>query len=152
MSVYVNRVEISEEEIGREMQYHPAPSRERAWQLAAQALVVRQLFLQQAAEDGLYAADEDDGTPGPAEEEAIDRLLNHNISIPDADEATCRRFYDMQSDSFIDKDSGRRLEFEQAHAQIRGYLHTKAMRAAIAEYIRALSLGAKIKGIELVNL
>ena len=152
MSVYVNRVEISEEEIGQEMQYHPTPSRERAWQLAAQSLVIRQLLLQQAAEDGYYTATDLTPQVSEAEEQAIDRLLAENIDIPEADEATCRRFYDSHRDSFRDEESGGRQEFEQAQPQIRDYLHTKAMRAAIAEYIRALSLNAKIKGIELVNL
>jgi len=152
MSVHVNKVEISEEDIGREMQYHPAPSQERAWQLAAQSLVIRQLLLQQAAEDGFYSDTIDNGEVSQAEEEAIDRLLEQNVTIPEADEETCRRFYDTRSDSFRDSESGERFSFDQAHDQIRNYLHTKAMRVAIAEYIRALSFGAKIKGIELVNL
>jgi hypothetical protein len=45
-----------------------------------------------------------------------------------------------------------RLAFEQACDRIRDYLHTKAMRMAVAEYLKALSYGAEIKGIELVNL
>ena len=78
MSVYVNEVEITEEDIGQEMQYHPAPSRERAWQLAAQSLVIRQLFLQQAAESGYL--DSVEGITGETEAEAaaIDRLLEDN--------------------------------------------------------------------------
>ena len=155
MSVFVNKVEISETAIGQEMQYHPAPSPERAWQLAAQSLVIRQLLLQKAAEDGICPAadsNENDVRGNPAEEEAIDRLLEENISMPEADEATCRRFYATHPDSFRDEESGRRLAFDQAHVQIRDYLHTRAMRMAIAEYIKALSYRAKIKGIELVNL
>lgn len=152
MSVFVNKVEISEEDIGREMQYHPAPSQERAWQLAAQSLVIRQLLLQQAAEAGFYSGTVNMGEVSQAEEEAIDRLLEENITIPEADEETCRRFYDTRSDSFRDSESGERFTFEQAHVQIRDYLHTKAMRVAIAEYIRSLSYSAEIKGIELVNL
>lgn len=152
MSVFVNKVEISESEIGKEMQYHPAPSRERAWQLAAQSLVIRQLFLQQAVESGYISPDEASTQGSPAEEEAIDRLLEENITVPEADEATCRRYYDSHPESFSEGDSGGRLAFDQAHVQIRDYLHTKAMRMAVAEYIKALSYQAEIKGIELVNL
>lgn len=36
-------------------------------------------------------------------------------------------------------------------AIIRDYLHTKAMRVAVAEYIKALSYDADIEGIELVG-
>jgi peptidyl-prolyl cis-trans isomerase C len=152
MSVYVNRVEISESDIGQEMQYHPAPSQERAWQLAAQSLVIRQLLLQQAEEDGYYTVEADAPKANPAEEEAIDRLLEENISVPEADEKTCRRFYDNHPESFLDDESGERLAFDQAQLQIRDYLYTKAMRMAVAEYIKALSYQAEIKGIELVNL
>ena len=152
MSVFVNRFEITESDIGREMQYHPAPSQERAWQLAAQSLVIRQLLLQRAAEDGFFMSADDAEHGGPAEEAAIDRLLEENITVPEADEDTCRRFYETHPDSFHGEESSERLAFDQVHSQIRDYLHTRAMRAAIAEYIRSLSHGARIKGIELVNL
>ena len=73
MSVFVNQVEITEAEVGREMQYHPAPTQERAWRLAAQSLVVRQLLLQQAANNGLF---QDADTLSQEEREAaiIDQL------------------------------------------------------------------------------
>ena len=152
MSVFVNKVEISESDIGQEMQYHPAPSQERAWQLAAQSLVIRQLLLQQAEQDGYYTAEADAPKANPAEEDAIDRLLEENISVPEADEETCRRFYRNHPDSFRDEETGERLSFEQAQIQIQDYLHTTEMRMAVAEYIRSLSYSAKIEGIELVNL
>ena len=141
MSIFVNKVEITEAEVGLEMQYHPAPTPERAKRQAAQSLVVRQLLLQQAANSGL--------NPGTQEEDLIDQLLQQEVTVPEADEATCQRFYDTHPGSFMDNESGKRLEFEQAHADIRNYLHTKAMRMAVAEYIKALSHSADIKGYEL---
>ena len=141
MSIFVNEVEITEAEVGQEMQYHPAPTQERAWQMAAQSLVVRQLLLQQAANSGLDIAE--------PEENLIDRLLQQDVTVPEADEATCQRFYDTHQDSFMDDESGNRLTFDQAQAPIRDYLHTKAMRMAVAEYIKALSYIADIKGYEL---
>jgi len=51
----------------------------------------------------------------------------------------------------MDKESGKRLTFVQAQAPIRDYLHTKGMRMAVAEYIKALSHDADIEGIELVG-
>ena len=148
MSILVNDVEIGEGEIGQEMQHHPAPNQEQAWYLAAQSLVVRQLLLQQAAEKGLYG-ETDTGTVGDQEEHIIDRLLETDVTVPEADEATCQRFYDGHPDSFMDDTSGKRESFVQAQAQIRGYLHTKAMRIAVAEYIKALSYKADIKGFTL---
>jgi len=150
MSIFVNRVEITEAEVGREMQYHPAPTQERAWRLAAQSLVVRQLLLQQAANNGLF---QDADAPSQEEREAaiIDQLLQRDVVVPEADESTCQRYYDNHPDSFLEKESGQRLAFDQAKAYIRDYLHTKAMRMAVAEYIKALSYDAEIEGIELVG-
>jgi len=141
MSIFVNKVEITEEEVGQEMQYHPAPTQQRAWQMAAQSLVVRQLLLQQAANNGLDPEDQ--------EEAVIDQLLEQDVTVPEADEATCQRFYDTHPDSFMDDESGKRLTFGQAQVHIRDYLHTKAMRMAVAEYIKALSYSADIEGYEL---
>ena len=141
MSIFVNGVEITEAEVGQEMQYHPAPTQERAWRMAAQSLVVRQLLLQQAANSGLDIEE--------PEENLIDRLLQQDVTVPEADEATCLRFYDTHPDSFMDDESGKRLTFDQAQAPIRDYLHTKAMRMAVAEYIKALSHSAEIEGYEL---
>jgi len=148
MSIFVNKVEISEAEVGQEMQHHPAPTQEQAWQLAAQSLVIRQLLLQQAANSGLYQA-EVAFINADEEEKIIDRLLQKEVTVPQADEATCQRFYDSHPDSFMDKASGKRLDFVEAQVLIRDYLHTKAMRAAVAEYIKALSYSADINGFEL---
>jgi hypothetical protein len=132
------------------MQDHPAQTQERAWHLAAQSLVIRQLLLQQAVENGL-CPDAASVTPGE-DEKLIDELLEQDLVVPEADEATCRRFYDNHPDSFIDEKAGERTTFELAQANIRDYLHTKAMRIAVAEYIKALSYNADIKGFELDNL
>lgn len=151
MAVLVNKVQITDEEIGREMQYHPAPSQEQAWHMAAQSLVIRQLLLQQAASNGL-CGEVGTKTPPEHEEELIDQLLEHDVTVPEADEATCRRFYDNHPDSFTDDSADERVTFEHVHASIRDYLHAKAMRIAVAEYIKALSYSAEIKGFELDSL
>ncbi|MGB5486673.1 MAG: hypothetical protein WBN06_04745 [Lysobacterales bacterium] len=150
MSIFVNKVEITDAEIGQEMQYHPAPAQERAWQMAAQSLVIRQLLLQQAASNGLCGQAESITTA--EDEKIIDLLLEQDVVVPEADEPTCQRFYDNHPGSFKDEKSGERAGFEQVHANIRDYLHTKAMRIAVAEYIKALSYNADIKGFELDNL
>lgn len=151
MSIYVNKVEINDAEIGQEMQYHPAETQEGAWHLAAQSLVIRQLLLQQAADAGLL---EDTGstTHGEQEEKIIDQLLQRDVVVPEADEVTCQRFYDNHPKNFVDKKTGEPVAFAHAHANIRDYLHTKAMRIAVAEYIKVLSYNSSIKGFELENL
>jgi hypothetical protein len=150
MSIFINKTEISAEAVGLEMQYHPAPSQEQAWHMAAQSLVIRELLLQQATSNGLCASVESLATG--EDEQLIDQLLEQDVTVPEADEATCRRFYDSRPHSFKDEESGKRVAFEKAHANIRDYLHTKAMRIAVAEYIKALSYSAEIKGFELDNL
>lgn len=151
MSIIVNNVRITDAEIGQEMQYHPASSQEQAWRMAAQSLVIRQLLLHQAASHGL-CGDIEKVTPPETEEALIDQLLEQDITVPEADEATCRRFYDNHPKSFTDDKTGERACFDTVHAGIRDYLHTKAMRIAVAEYIKALSYSAEIKGFELDNL
>ena len=148
MAIFVNDVEIKDDEIGLEMQYHPAQNRENAWRLAAQSLVIRQLLLQQAAEAGLCESPASAGA-GRGEEDVIDSLLQNDVSVPEADEATCQRYYDRHVGRFKDRDSGKPVPFARVHAPIRDYLQARAMRVAVAEYIRALSNRAVIRGFEL---
>jgi hypothetical protein len=151
MPIFVNRVEINDAEIGQEMQYHPAEDQQGAWHLAAQSLVIRQLLLQRAVEAGL-CEELASIKPGEMEESLIDRLLQQEVVVPEADEVTCQRFYKNHPDSFKDSKTGKPVAFSRAHANIRDYLHTKAMRLAVAGYIKLLSYNASIKGFELENL
>lgn len=83
--------EITAAEIAAEMQHHPADSAASAWHQAAEALVLRRLLLAEAARRGIEAAPEGDETP---EEAQVRRLLDDALTVPDADEATCRRWYE----------------------------------------------------------
>jgi len=148
MSIFVNKFEITEAEVGQEMQHHPAETQEQAWRMAAQSLVVRQLLLQQAVAGGLFEGDH--AKIDPTQEEAvIDQLLEKEVTVPEADEETCERFYNTHPNSFVNEETGLRLTLDQAQVHIRDYLHTKAMRMAVAEYIKALSYSADINGFEL---
>jgi peptidyl-prolyl cis-trans isomerase C len=90
MDVRVNGTAISDREIAAEMQHHPAPSREAAWEEAAKALVIRRLLLDEASRRGI-AADGGDGLlPDDA---AIEALLDEAVTVPEADEATLRRWH-----------------------------------------------------------
>ncbi len=83
--ITVNDVKITAEEIDAEVQYHPAESLVEAKHGAMQALVIRELLLQRAAELDLVDKDED---------EAIDKLLDKEIIVPEPDTETCKRYYD----------------------------------------------------------
>ena len=58
--ISVNHTIISDEAVAREVQHHPAPTRDEAGQQAATALVVRELLLQRAAFLGMDGESEED--------------------------------------------------------------------------------------------
>lgn len=108
MSIRVNDVAIAESAIAAEVQYHPAKSLEAAHTAAARALVVRELLLQEARRRGIgpeHAPALDDGDRAETPEEATIRaLLARDVEVPEADEASCRRYYDNNSGRFRSED------------------------------------------------
>jgi peptidyl-prolyl cis-trans isomerase C len=97
MAVRVNDTVIGEHEIAAEMQHHPAPSVEAAWQEAARALVVRRLLLDEAEARRIAAGPDGDLLP---EEAMIEALLAQAITVPEADEETLRRWYEANRSRF----------------------------------------------------
>ena len=100
--VFIGEREISVAAIAAEAQHHPAPSAEAAWTAAARALAVRQLLLDEAerleiAGEGLTDAE---GRQLADEDARIEALLAREVQTPQADEATCRRFFAMHPDRF----------------------------------------------------
>jgi len=100
--VSVNGVEISHDDIAREVQHHPAPRPIEAWQSAARALVIRELLLQQARRLGVAPAPRSDGSGRrETEEEALIRgLIEQEVTTPEPDEAACRRYYEQNRRRF----------------------------------------------------
>ncbi|MCW3147162.1 peptidylprolyl isomerase [Stutzerimonas stutzeri] len=94
----VNGVAISPEAIARELQYHPADTRNEAVFLATQALVLRELLQQRIAELGLQVTAEN----GESEEEAATRaLIEKEIPLPLADDAACQQYYQGNQQRFF---------------------------------------------------
>ena len=110
--IEINGVCISQAEILAEAQNHPAPTPEEALGAAARALAVRELLLQEAKHQGIAAAPlTDQKGRQEAEEEAVIRsLLEREIATPEADEASCRRYYDNNRQRFRSAEL-----FEAAH-------------------------------------
>jgi peptidyl-prolyl cis-trans isomerase C len=100
--VSVNGVVIAESAIGQETQNHPASSPAEAWQLAAHALVVRELLLQEAMRLDIRPAPatDPDGRRETEEEALIGALIASEVRTPSADEATCRRHYQQNRRRF----------------------------------------------------
>lgn len=93
MAIQVNGVQISEDEIHREMQYYPAPSRVEAERQATRALLTRKILLQEAVRTGRLE-DEAASIPRGDEDKAIASLLEENVWADEPDEAACRAFYE----------------------------------------------------------
>ncbi len=95
VTVSVNGVAIPRETIVREMQNHPAAKPIAAWREAASALVVRELLLQRAQQLGLNPEpiSDTDGRRESDEEALIRGVVEHEVTVPEPDDASCRRYY-----------------------------------------------------------
>jgi peptidyl-prolyl cis-trans isomerase C len=117
--ITVNGAEIGERDIAAELQFHLASNVETAWREAATALVVRALLLDEAARIGIDEADEE------ADEEAtISALLTREVSTPEADEETCRRWFTANRKRFRSPDV-----YEAAHILFPAAPEDEAARA-----------------------
>src|SRR5262245_14150872 len=106
ITVSVNGATIPHDVIAREVQHHPGPTPLHAWQQAARALAVRELLLQEARRQGLAAVAQTDGDGRrETDEEALIRgLIEREVSVPEADEDTCRRYYERNRSRFRSRD------------------------------------------------
>jgi peptidyl-prolyl cis-trans isomerase C len=86
MEISVNGKIITEREIAREMQYHPARNFEDARRKAAEALTIRELLVQEARRLDIE-------TVKGSDEALIGALIEREVKTPYADEETCRRYY-----------------------------------------------------------
>lgn len=82
--ISVNGVTIGAGAVGREMQHHPAASREEAERQAATALIVRELLLQRVDECEIAGATED---------ERIANLIHLEIKVPEPTDEEIARYY-----------------------------------------------------------
>ena len=147
MPILVNDAEITDDEVHAEMQYHPAASLQDAREAAARALVVRQLLMQEAREKQLLDAAET--ADGIKVEEGIGRLIQREVSVPEADEQSCRRYYEQNRERFTDSNTREQLPFEMVSGHIRKYLHDRSLRAGISQYIKLLAGRARIAGFDM---
>ena len=122
--IQVGEVEISDDEIYREMQYHPAASREHAEREAKRALLVRQILLQELLRTGRIAA-EGSGKARGDEEATIASLLEEKIRVDEPDEAACRALYQSSGDRLRSPNL-----FEASHILFLAPVDDEALRAA----------------------
>jgi len=146
MPIYVNAVEIDDDAVFKEMQFHPAPTREEARDEAAKALVIQELLRQQAVEKGIL---EDTADMDTVEKAAL-KLMETQVTTPEADSVACRRYYDQNIERFrVAEGSKMPLPFDKVEHRIRDYLHTRSIRHGIQSYLLDLAGKAKIAGFDL---
>jgi len=112
VTVSVNGVAIARDAIVREMQHHAAPKPIAAWQQAARALVIRELLLQRARMLDLKPEPiSDEAGRRETDEEALMRgVVDREVTVPEPDDETCRRYYDRNRARFRSPDI-----FEASH-------------------------------------
>lgn len=137
--VKVNQVEITDDEIYQEMQYHPAANVDEAMRQAKDALVIRELLLQKAQELNITC----DATQGPQDEALIDALINKVIQIPEPDEAVIERFYHNNQQQFKKVNGATPLLTEVKDA-IADYLTEMSWTNAVKAYIQKLQQEATL--------
>ncbi len=110
--VSVNGVVVARAAIAREAQNHPAPKPIIAWQAAARALVLRELMLQEARRLGVTAepATDAEGRCETEDEALIRTLAEREVTVPEADEDACRRYFEQNRRRFRSADI-----FEASH-------------------------------------
>lgn len=111
VNVSVNGVSIARDAIIREMQHHPAGKPIAAWQQAARALVIRELLMQEARRLDIAPEPRTEDGRRETDEEAIMRgLIDREVTVPKADDETCRRYYERHRSQFRSPDI-----YEAAH-------------------------------------
>ena len=97
--VSVNGVVVPRDAIAREVQHHAASSPAAAWREASHALAVRELLLQEARRKGVVSEplSDADGRRETEAEASIRALIEGEVTVPEPDPETCRRYYRAES-------------------------------------------------------
>ena len=110
--VSVNGVAIPSADISRETQHHRSSDPDEAWAMAARALAIRELLVQEADRLGIDAdpIEDEEGRRETPQEARYRALLEREVVVPRADETACRRYYEQNRRRFRSPDL-----FEPAH-------------------------------------
>jgi peptidyl-prolyl cis-trans isomerase C len=139
--VSVNSVVIASADIARETQHHPSPDPDESWTLAARALAIRELLSQEADRLAIEAqpAEDDEGRLETPTEARLRTLLEREVTVPRADEAACKRYYESNRRRFRSPDL-----FEAAHILVAAAPGNEQARAAARQ--AAIDLIDELRG------
>lgn len=128
--VRVNGVAIPRDLIAREVQQYPAATPIEGWKAAARALVVRELLMQEAKRLNIVAEPmtDSEGRYETADEAAIRELVAREVRTPQADIASCRRYYEQNRHRFRSPDiyEAAHILFAAASSDARGFAQARA--------------------------
>lgn len=147
MPVFVNKVEITDDEVFAEMQYHPSKTVEEAQYQAALALTIRELFCQEAMRLGITPPVEQ-GDAELTREYLVNRLLEQEITVPTPTDEECERYYQRNPSVFRDQ-AGNVVPFAAVRESIAEYLQECSEQQAMKHYVKILAGQATIAGIAL---
>lgn len=135
--IKLNGVVLPPHMIAAEAQHHPAKSPAAAYQIAARALIVRTLLLEEAKRLRI-GAEPEFAAPGKREtddEARIRALVEAAVPITEPDETVCRAFYDADPSRFRSP-----TLFEASHILFAAHPHdTEAYASATARAEDTLS-------------
>ncbi len=94
--IKVNQIEISEDAIAAEMQYHGAETQREAMLKAGESLVISELLRQRANELGFY-----DKESAKDEDSFSQQLFNHELDCPSASDQDCLNYFKQNPDKFF---------------------------------------------------
>ena len=92
--ITVNGIAIPEKDLANELQYHPNKNFNVVVQQAGQALVIRQLLINEAKKQGIEATEGN-------EEEAMQKLVENNINYDAPNAEICQRYFNSNKEKFM---------------------------------------------------
>ena len=141
VAVSVNGVAIARDAIVREMQHHAAAKPIAAWQQAARALVIRELLLQEARRLAVAPQPMSDaeGRRETDEEAMMRALIEREVTVPEPDDDTCRRYYENNRARFRSPDiyEASHILFAALPADAPAYAQAREAAAAALAELRA---------------
>jgi peptidyl-prolyl cis-trans isomerase C len=140
-SISVNGTVIPRAAITREVQYHPASSPSASWRKAAQALVLRELLLQEARRGSLVATPlvDERGRRETVEEAQIRALVEREVRVPAPTEDELRRYYEANQAKFRSPEivEARHILVAARASDVVAFVAARAKAAALAEELAA---------------
>lgn len=138
--VQINGVVIPRDVIAREVQQHPSKTPIEAWKAAAQALVVRELLLQEARKLEIAGEplEDSEGRRETEDEAAIRTLIIREVHTPKPDQESCRRYYEKNRRRFRSPDlyEAAHILFAAAKGDASGYAKARAEAEAMLAILR----------------